>query len=88
MEVLVVELHHRGSKMVYHTPVLQQQHILFSCKNNSLFLRKFLTQCYETDRLFGIQMGFGCVPLRQLSDLDSLASKSKQISPHSLSQSA
>ena len=25
MEVLVVELHHRGSKMVYHTPVPPQR---------------------------------------------------------------
>lgn len=30
MQIFVMELHHRGSKMVYHTPVPPQQRYLLS----------------------------------------------------------
>ena len=41
MQIFETELHHRGSKMVYHTPVPPQRRILLSFEYDSLFLRKF-----------------------------------------------
>ena len=76
-EILVAKLHHRGSKMVYHTPVPPQQRILLSFENDSLFLRKFPAQSDEADHFPRIDMALHRVPLCQPLDTNSLLLKIK-----------
>ena len=56
MEILVAELHHRGSKMVYHTPVLPQQRIpVISRKRFSLSWEDRSHQCARYGRLLSLR---------------------------------